>query len=118
MSVPQWHDSVETLPPVRGVRRRFPPWLCLLAAFAAGSAAGVGAAVWYARARAAEGPEVYALLLLNADKKGKLFEHPEEVGDFDEFRRTQAELLKSRLVLTAALRQPGVAELKCLKNTT
>lgn len=55
-----------------------------------------------------QGPEVYALVYVG------IIERTER--DYDTYRRSQAQLVKSRRVLNAVLRQPEVAELDIVKQ--
>jgi RNA polymerase sigma factor (sigma-70 family) len=68
-------------------------------------------------AQAAE-PDVYALLLVEPREPRLLPDgrRDEPAGDEAAYRRTQLALLKSRLVLRAALRRPEVARLEALKG--
>jgi RNA polymerase sigma factor (sigma-70 family) len=70
-----------------------------------------------APAQAAE-PDVYALLLIEAREPRLLPDgkRDEPAGDDAAYRRTQLALLKSRLVLRAALRRPEAARLEALKG--
>jgi len=53
----------------------------------------------------------YAKLYMPKKPEGVLFPHPEDVGDFAAFHQTQVALMKGRMVLNAALRNPKVLEL-------
>ncbi len=70
-------------------------------------------------ARQAAAPDVCALLLIE-EREPRLLpdaQHPVPVdSDAATFRRTQVVLIKSRLVLRAALRRPEVADLAVLKG--
>jgi hypothetical protein len=64
-------------------------------------------------------PDKYtARVLLNvqATPPRLLFQTTERQTDYDTYRRTQATLIKSRLVLNTALRNPKVAELAVIKT--
>jgi RNA polymerase sigma factor (sigma-70 family) len=70
-----------------------------------------------APAQAAAEPGVYALLLVEAREPRLLPDgRREAAGDDTAYRRTQLALLKSRLVLNAALRRPEAAGLEALKG--
>jgi RNA polymerase sigma factor (sigma-70 family) len=64
------------------------------------------------------GPDVYALLLIEEREPRVLLERsaPNTGSDAATFRRTQIVLLKSRLVLQAALRKEEVKDLEILKQ--
>jgi polysaccharide biosynthesis transport protein len=53
----------------------------------------------------------YAKLYMPKKPEGVLFNHPEDVGEFTAFQQTQVALMKGRMVLNAALRNPKVLEL-------
>lgn len=57
-----------------------------------------------------------ALLYIASDQPRVLFQTSENRPDTSSFRQTQLALLKSRLVLNAALRQPKVAELSNVRK--
>ncbi len=69
-------------------------------------------------AQAAAAPDVYALLLVEPREPRLLpgGKRGEPAGDEAAYRRTQLVLLKSRLVLRAALQRPDVAGLAALKD--
>jgi RNA polymerase sigma factor (sigma-70 family) len=71
-----------------------------------------------APAQAAAEPDVYALLLVEAREPRLLpgGKRDEPAGDEAAYRRTQLVLLRSRLVLRAALQRPEVAGLAALKD--
>jgi hypothetical protein len=71
-----------------------------------------------APAQAAAEPDVYALLLVEPREPRLLpgGKRDEPAGDEAAYRRTQLVLLKSRLVLRAAVRRPEVAGLAALKE--
>ncbi|MBI3462709.1 MAG: AAA family ATPase [Planctomycetes bacterium] len=58
----------------------------------------------------------YALLRVASEKPRLVFDTAESKGDFGTYQRTQAQLIKSRFVLNAALRKPGVAELNAVRQ--
>jgi RNA polymerase sigma factor (sigma-70 family) len=69
-------------------------------------------------AQAADEPDVYALLLIEGREPRLLpdAQRAEPAGDEAAYRRTQLALLRTRLVLQAALKRPEVARLEALKG--
>ena len=91
MPVSHEQDYVESPAPVPVARRppgrgRLRLWPWSLAVLSTGASIGAGVVLYWTKADV--GPEVYALLRIIEDKKGKVFDHPDAVRDFDEFRRT------------------------------
>ncbi len=58
----------------------------------------------------------YALLKIDENTPRLVFSTAEGEDDFFTFRQTQTALVKSRFVLNAALRRPGVSDLKTLRG--
>lgn len=59
-----------------------------------------------------------ALLRVSAQERPLVFQTMDRdlPGDFDVYKRTQQQLLKSRFVLAAALRQPKIAQLRIIRS--
>src|SRR5262245_52012479 len=95
---------------LQALRRRWP--LALLLGLVA--AAAVGAAVWVFLPPPRQ--SAVAKLYMPVDPEGKLFRHPEWSANFASFQQTQIGLIRSRLVLNAALRNPKVAALPPVKQ--
>lgn len=85
----------------------------VLAAMAIGSAVSP-------RPAADESPKytASALLRVSAQERPLVFQTMDRdlPGDFDVYKRTQQQLLKSRFVLAAALRQPKIAQLRIIRS--
>lgn len=58
----------------------------------------------------------FALLRIAAIEPRMVFKTAEESSDFPTYVKTQQALLKSRFVLNAALRRPGIADLQIVRN--
>ncbi|MHC4875303.1 MAG: GumC family protein [Planctomycetota bacterium] len=58
----------------------------------------------------------YALLKIDENAPRLVFSTAEGEDDFFTFRQTQTALVKSRFVLNAALRKPGISDLKMLRG--
>jgi polysaccharide biosynthesis transport protein len=76
-------------------------------------AAVVGGAVWYFLP---SNYTVRTLLRTSAVQPKLVFETPEGRADFQNYQRSQMALIRTRLVLTAALRDSKVAELRMVKS--
>lgn len=103
--------AAPTLPTMlHALRRRW------LAASVAGVVGGVAifAAAWFLLP--APSHTARAQLYIAADPPRVMFQTSENRSDGNAFRQTQLALLKSRLVLNAALRQPKVAELPSVRT--
>lgn len=94
---------------VRGVRRR---WVLAAVLAVVGLAAGA-AAGW---TLTAPRTTVRTLLRTDSDQQSLLSRGSEVRGNFQYFQRTQLVLVRSRMVLNAALRQPEVADLAMLRE--
>src|ERR1700722_11621442 len=97
---------INALAILQALRRR---WLAasLLGTLAA---AAVFAAVWFFLP-----PPKYTAstkFLIPIKPQGTLYDHPEGKTEFEAFAATQVALIKSQMVLTAALRQPQIARLE------
>ncbi len=57
-----------------------------------------------------------AKLYMPVDPEGVLFKHPEASSNFQNYQQTQIALIKSKLVLNAALREPRVADLPVVRS--
>lgn len=97
---------------LRSFRRR---WLL---ASTMGLVCGVVAAtaVWFLLPPAKNSAQV--MLHMPIEMRGRFHDHPEKVDDFATFQTTQMALIKSRMVLNAALRQPKVDQLAILRSTS
>jgi succinoglycan biosynthesis transport protein ExoP len=96
---------------LRALRRR---WL-LASSLGLVLGAAAAAAVWFLLPPAKNTANVQ--LILNAEKDGFVYEHPERIGDnFEAFQSKQVHFLHSRMVLNAAMRQPGIAQLALFHN--
>jgi capsular exopolysaccharide synthesis family protein len=73
-----------------------------------------GVAVWFLLPPAKNTANVQ--LIMNPDKSGTIHDHPEQIENFESYQSKQIYFIKSRLVLNAALRMPGVAQLSTLRN--
>jgi succinoglycan biosynthesis transport protein ExoP len=62
-------------------------------------------------------PSAAAKLIMDMDPERVLYQHPEAAVNFLNYQATQIALLKSRLVLNAALRDPKVAALPIVRNS-
>ncbi len=94
----------------RALRRR---WL-LAGTMGLTLGAAAAAAVWFALPPAKNSANVQ--FHMNSNSQGTLNKHPDHIENFDTYQRTQVALIKSRLVLNSALRQPGVARLDTFKG--
>lgn len=98
---------------VQNFRRR---WLVALSLGLVGAVlAGAGAWFLY-RVLVPSTYTVRTLLRVAADQPRVLFDSPEARTDFSNYQNAQVVMLKSRLVLNAALKNPEVAELDMLKD--
>ncbi len=95
---------------LQALRRR---WLLALVVGVLGSVAA-SAATWFLLPPPAH--TVRAQLYVSSQRPMVLFRTSEAQSDFHSFRQTQIALIKSRLVLNAALRQPKVAELAAVRQ--
>src|SRR5262245_17663611 len=90
------HAAPNAFTLLRALRRR---WL-LASTLGLLLAAGASAAVWFFLPPPKNSASV--LLLVSSSNAGKLFDHPDHIGSFANYQSTQAALVKSRMVLTAA----------------
>ncbi len=61
-------------------------------------------------------PVAAAKLHMPVDPEGVLFKHPEASSNFQNYQQTQIALIKSKMVLNAALREPKVANLPIVRS--
>lgn len=94
---------------LRGLRRRWGRALLLGLA----SLALAGAAVWKL---VPEKHTAQTLLRVESSQPTVLLTSPDGRSNFTNYQRTQAAMARSQLVLNAALRQPSVAELRCVRD--
>jgi polysaccharide biosynthesis transport protein len=78
-------------------------------------AAGTVAGVWYFVPPPR--PTASAKLYMPVDPEGIVYKHPEASQNFQNYQATQIALIKSRLVLNAALREPRVAALSGIQTS-
>jgi polysaccharide biosynthesis transport protein len=98
---------------LRALRRR---WVL---ASSLGLTLGVlgAAAVWFFLPPAKNTANVQ--LLINTEKDGKLHQHPDSIGEsYEAYQSKQVHLIRGRMVLNAALRQPGIAQLALFQKVT
>jgi polysaccharide biosynthesis transport protein len=95
---------------LQALRRRWGP-ATALGLILAGA---VGAGVWFFLPPPKQ--SAAAMLYMPVDPETMVYKHPEASGKFDSFQQTQVALLKTRLVLNAALRDPKVANLPVVKE--
>jgi capsular exopolysaccharide synthesis family protein len=73
------------------------------------------AAVWFFLPPAKNNANVQ--LRINTEKAGKIHDHPDVIGEsYEAYQSLQVHLIRSRMVLNAALRQPGVAQLSLFQK--
>lgn len=101
----QFSSSLNALALLKALRRR---WLQALT-FGVLGAGLVAAVTWYVMPRA--NYTAQARLQMAAVPERIIFQTSEAHSDYATFQRTQVELIKSRFVLNAALRQPQIAQL-------
>jgi capsular exopolysaccharide synthesis family protein len=95
---------------LRSLRRRWVLATCLGVALGVAAAAGV----WFFLPPAKNTANVQ--LTLNPGNEGTLHHHPDHIENFDSYQNKQVFLIKSRLVLNTALRQPGIAQLETFRS--
>lgn len=78
------------------------------------AAATAGAATWFLMPQPA--PTAQSLLHVEAQQPTLIANRGESRGDFQSYQRTQVALVKSRLVLNTALRDPEVAALPVIRQ--
>jgi succinoglycan biosynthesis transport protein ExoP len=96
---------------LQGLRRC---WLRALT-FGVLCGAGLAAAAWFTLPMFSK-TRVRVLLMVEPEQPHNVFNHGESMAANLSFKKTQAALVKSRVVLNAALRQPKVANLKTVKT--
>jgi capsular exopolysaccharide synthesis family protein len=95
---------------LQALRRRWGP-ACALGLLLAGA---VTAVVWHFLPPPKQSAS--AKIYMPVDPEGKLYKHPEWSPNFNQFQQTQMALIKSRLVLNAAVRNPKVASLSVIRH--
>ena len=105
LSTPGLSSSPNVASLLKALRRRWLLAITLGILLGLVTAAGVGGFLPAGKYTA------YIKLHMPMNPEGVLFAHPEAGFQFDNFQRTQFALLKDRLVLNAALRDPAVQQL-------
>lgn len=86
-------------------------WVCALIGIPLAGLAATGA--WVSQTPTYQAS---SLLRLSSTRNSLVFNKEEGKGDFDLFKGTQKELVRSSFVMTAALRNPAVAELSIIRQ--